>query len=63
MPSGSISGDFRPLIERLFARLERKPRSARIIEVEAATLKWGYGDLVVNRLLVCGAWSCPEVAY
>ena len=52
-------------IGRLFARLERKSGSARVIEVEAAlisTLQWGYGDLVVNRLLGCGAWSCAEAA-
>jgi hypothetical protein len=48
-------------IGRLFARLERKSGFARVVEVEAAliaTLQWGYGDLLVNRLLVCGAWRC-----
>jgi hypothetical protein len=48
-------------IGRLFARLERKSGSARLVEVEAAlltTLQWGYGDLLVNRILGCGAWRC-----
>ena len=48
-------------IGRLFARLERKSGFARVVEVEAAlvaTLQWGYGDLLVNRILGCGAWKC-----
>ena len=48
-------------IGRLFARLDRRSGPARIAEVSAAlvsTLQWGYGDLIVNRLLLCGAWRC-----
>jgi hypothetical protein len=48
-------------IGRLFARLERRGTQARMTEVGAAaisTLQWGYGDLLMNRLLGCGAWTC-----
>jgi hypothetical protein len=48
-------------IGRLFARLDRKGGTARMTEVSAAavsTLQWGYGDLLLNRTLVCGAWTC-----
>lgn len=48
-------------IGRLFARLDRRSNPARVTEVGAAlvsTLQWGYGDLVINRLMLCGAWKC-----
>lgn len=48
-------------IGRLFARLERRSTTARMTEVGAAavsTLQWGYGDLLMNRTLGCGAWTC-----
>jgi hypothetical protein len=49
------------MLGRLFARLDRRSSPARGFEVLAAvlaTLQWGYGDLLLNQLLVCGAWKC-----
>jgi hypothetical protein len=49
-------------VGRLFARLDRRGGQARVAEVGAAvlaTLQWGYGDLVINRVMNCGAWTCP----
>ena len=48
-------------VGRLLARLDLRSGQARVTEVAAAvlsTLQWGYGDLVLNRTLVCGEWSC-----
>jgi hypothetical protein len=49
------------VLGRLFARLDRRSTPARGVEVMAAvisTLQWGYGDLRMNRLLICEAWKC-----
>jgi hypothetical protein len=49
------------VLGRLFSRLDRRSTPARGVEVIAAvisTLQWGYGDLLMNRLMVCGAWKC-----
>jgi hypothetical protein len=49
------------VLGRLFARLDRRSTPARGFEVIAAviaTLQWGYGDLLMNRLLICEAWKC-----
>ncbi len=48
-------------IGRLLSRLDRRAAPARTAEVGLAavsTLQWGYGDLLVNRLLGCGQWTC-----
>jgi hypothetical protein len=48
-------------VSRLFARIDRRSSKARFVEVSAvviSTLQWGYGDLLINRTLVCGAWTC-----
>jgi hypothetical protein len=49
------------VLGRLFARLDRRSTPARGFEVIAAvlaTLQWGYGDLLMNRLMICGTWKC-----
>ena len=48
-------------IGRLFARLGRRSRPARVAEMVAALiarLQWGYGDLAVNKLMLCGGRKC-----
>ncbi|MFM2355834.1 MAG: hypothetical protein RLZZ528_1570 [Pseudomonadota bacterium] len=57
---GEIDHDLE-IIGRLFARLERRSGLPRMTEVGLAlisTLQWGYGDLLINRLMLCGAWKC-----
>ncbi len=49
------------VIERLTARIDRRSRAVRFIEVAAslfATLQWAYGDLIVNKFMLCGSWKC-----
>jgi hypothetical protein len=49
------------VIDRLSARIDRRSRVVRFIEVAAtlfATLQWAYGDLIVNKFLLCGSWKC-----
>jgi hypothetical protein len=49
------------LIGRLFARLDRSsglPRAAEVGAALTSTLQWGYGDLLINRLILCGEWQC-----
>jgi hypothetical protein len=49
------------VLGRLFARLDRRStpaRGAEVIAAVVATLQWGYGDLLMNRLMLCGEWRC-----
>lgn len=49
------------VIERLLARIDRRSRTVRILEIAAtviATLQWAYGDLIVNKTMLCGSWKC-----
>ena len=54
-------GHYLEVIDRLSSRIERRSRAVRFIEIAAtlfATLQWAYGDLIVNKILLCGSWKC-----
>ena len=60
-PAGFDHDRHLDMIGRLLVRLDRRGGSARALEVSAAglaTLQWGYGDLLLNRALICGAFTC-----
>jgi hypothetical protein len=49
------------VIDRLLARIDRRSKAVRFLEIAAtllATLQWAYGDLAVNQLLLCGSPKC-----
>ena len=49
------------IIDRLLARIDRRSRPVRFLEIAAtilATIQWAYGDLVVNHLFICGSPKC-----
>jgi hypothetical protein len=49
------------IIDRLLARIDRRSKAVRFLEIAAtliATLQWAYGDLIVNKFLLCGSWKC-----
>jgi len=49
------------VIDRLLARIDRRSKPVRFLEIAAtvlATLQWAYGDLAVNHLFICGSPKC-----
>lgn len=49
------------IIDRLLARIDRRSKAVRFLEIAAtllATLQWAYGDLIVNQLFICGSPKC-----
>ena len=48
-------------VEATQARINRVDTlmiGAQALFANLATLQWGYGDLAVNRVNGCGAWTC-----